>query len=189
MCSKYKHCLDLITQSFRKNDDHFWTYTILNILSCNDWSHVILKLGFVFLDDISSRHSISGQMYQDERPIHVLFKDCNHPHQCPGSFWAYRVGQRSIVILNLTGYMLTSSGFPFSYFRYILYIPLRWPVSFLKSWTSTGYFSNSTGSSATNHRIFPDIDPHVCFNGFGKALWTLGPIQDPYNHRPNVVHG
>ena len=27
----------------------------------------------------------------------------------------------------------------------------------MKSSTSTGYFSNSTGSSVTNHRFFPDI--------------------------------
>ena len=34
---------------------------------------------------------------------------------------------------------------------YILWVPLKWSVIFLQSWwTSTGYFSNSTGSSVTN---------------------------------------
>ena len=40
----------------------------------------------------------------------------------------------------------------FSYInlRYIPQIPLKCSVILLKSWTSTGYFSNSTGSSVTN---------------------------------------
>ena len=54
--------------------------------------------------------------------------------------------------------MLTSCGFhAFIHLRYILWIPLEWLVNCLNSWTSTGYFSNSTGSSATNRRFFPDI--------------------------------
>ena len=40
---------------------------------------------------------------------------------------------------------------------YILYIPLKWPIIFLQSWTSTAYFSNSTGSSVTNCRFSPII--------------------------------
>jgi hypothetical protein len=36
---------------------------------------------------------------------------------------------------------------------YILQIPLKWSVIFLLSWTSTSYFSNSTGSSVTNCRF------------------------------------
>ena len=39
----------------------------------------------------------------------------------------------------------------------ILYIPLKWLVIFLQSWTSTGYFSNSTGSFATYCRFSPII--------------------------------
>jgi hypothetical protein len=38
------------------------------------------------------------------------------------------------------------------------YIPLKWSVILLKSWTSTGYFSNSTGSSVTNCRFSPITD-------------------------------
>ena len=33
--------------------------------------------------------------------------------------------------------------------RYIPQIPLKWSVILLNTWTSTGYFSNSTGSSIT----------------------------------------
>ena len=63
------------------------------------------------------------------------------------------------VILNQTGYMLTSSGFDaFIHLRYLLLqIPLKWWVNFLKPPTSTGRFSNSTGSSATNRQFFPHI--------------------------------
>ena len=40
---------------------------------------------------------------------------------------------------------------------YILYIPLKWLVIFLKPRTSTGYFSNSTGLSVTNCWFSPII--------------------------------
>ena len=38
-------------------------------------------------------------------------------------------------------------------------MPLKWSVIFLQSPTSTGYFSNSTGSSVTNCRFSPIIGP------------------------------
>ena len=40
---------------------------------------------------------------------------------------------------------------------YILEIPLKWSIIFLQSWTSTGYFSNSTGSFVTNCRFSPIV--------------------------------
>ena len=43
------------------------------------------------------------------------------------------------------------------YLRYILLIPPKRLENFLKSWTSTVYFSYSTGSSATNRQFFPNI--------------------------------
>ena len=46
-------------------------------------------------------------------------------HQCPGSFWAQQ-SVKILVILNPTGYMLTSSGFAaFIHLRYILQIPSK----------------------------------------------------------------
>ena len=59
--------------------------------------------------------------------------------------------------LTPTGYMLASSGFASFMWGIIYRFLLKWSVNFWKSWTSTGYFSNSTGSSATNRRFFPDI--------------------------------
>ena len=67
-----------------------------------------------------------------------------------------------LVILNLTGYMLTIFRFGFIHLRCILQIPSKRSVHFLKSWTSTDYFSNSTGSSATNRRFFSDIVTLTC---------------------------
>ena len=46
--------------------------------------------------------------------------------------------------------------FWFMHSRYILQIPLKWYVILLKSRTSTGYFSNSTGSSVTNRQFSLD---------------------------------
>ena len=39
------------------------------------------------------------------------------------------------------------------YSKYIPQTPLKWSVIFLKSWTSTNYFSNSTGSSITSKPV------------------------------------
>ena len=52
---------------------------------------------------------------------------------------------------------------------YILKIPLKWSVNFLQSWTSTGYFSNSTGSFVTNCR-FPPIIVYHSRIALGKNL-------------------
>jgi hypothetical protein len=53
---------------------------------------------------------------------------------------------------------------------YVLWIPMKWSVIFLQSWTSTGYFSNSTGSSATKcHRFSPIIDHLHSADHVGKT--------------------
>ena len=44
--------------------------------------------------------------------------------------------------------------------RYIRQIPLKRLVNFMMSPTLTYYYSNSTGSSATNYQFFPDIGPN-----------------------------
>ena len=46
---------------------------------------------------------------------------------------------------------------PFIELGYVPWIPLKWSVILRKSWTPTGYFSNSTGSSATTCRFSPII--------------------------------
>ena len=45
--------------------------------------------------------------------------------------------------------------------RYILEIPLEWSVIFLEYWTSTGYFSNSTGSSVTTLLCLISVGYHL----------------------------
>ena len=75
-----------------------------------------------------------------------------------GDFWASPVEIR--VFASPTGYMFTSSGFPLLKLVYILYIPLKWSVIILQSWTSTGYISNSTGSLVINCRFSPIIDTY-----------------------------
>ena len=52
-----------------------------------------------------------------------------------------------------TGNMLQSFGFSFIKLRYILEVPLKWWVIFLKSRASTGCSSNSTSSSVTSGRF------------------------------------
>ena len=59
--------------------------------------------------------------------------------------------------------MLTSFGFAFTNSRCILYIPLLRSVILLKSWTSTGFFSNSSGSSVTSSQFSPFTEMKVAF--------------------------
>ena len=40
-------------------------------------------------------------------------------------------------------------------------MPLKWSVIFLQSWTSIGYFPNSTGSFVTNCRFSPIINADI----------------------------
>ena len=57
---------------------------------------------------------------------------------------------------------------------------------FLKSWTSTSYFSNSTGSSATNHRFSPDIgETWQCFLGLPPT--RRGPIRHLARRGPTKI--
>ena len=51
--------------------------------------------------------------------------------------------------------------FCFNHLRHILQIPLKWSAILLNSPTSTGYFSNSTGSSVTNRRFSPSHVPNA----------------------------
>ena len=57
-----------------------------------------------------------------------------------------------------TGYVVVIFRFFFRRLRYILYIPLKQWVISPKSWTSTGYFSNSIGSFC---KVEPPITNHL----------------------------
>ena len=61
---------------------------------------------------------------------------------------------------------------------YILYIPPKQWAILLKSWTSTSYFSNSTGSSITNGRFSLFI------------AWKAGKLLEAMSSclRANIVH-
>ena len=60
--------------------------------------------------------------------------------------------------------------FSFIKLRYIPYIPPKWSVIFLQSWTSVAYFSNSTGSFVTNCQTMSMFDKfHLTFNFKSKA--------------------
>ena len=77
--------------------------------------------------------------------------------------------------------------FCFNHLRYILEIPLKWSVPFLQSWTSTGYSSNSSGSSATNRWFFPDIIQwQMCGTLWWEILLVLVLVTD-LNLRDNCI--
>ena len=64
----------------------------------------------------------------------------------------------------------------FSYTKlgYTLWIPLKWSVIFLQSWTSTSFSSNSTGSSGTNCRFSPIMDCKADVKRLVQAFRGLG---------------
>ena len=90
------------------------------------------------------------RMFFVQTPCHYLQASLKSSDQ--EIFWHNRV--EILVFASPTGYMLTLSSF---LLVYILWNSLKWLVIFLQSWTSTSYFSNSTGSSVTNCRFFPII--------------------------------
>ena len=73
--------------------------------------------------------------------------------------------------------MLWSFGFSWIDARYSRWIPLQRLVLFPRSWTSTSYFSNSTGSCVTSGRFFPVIDFHPASEPSGGG------------HRCPIIHG
>ena len=63
--------------------------------------------------------------------------------------------------------------FSFLILGYILWIPLKRSVIFLQSWTSTGYFSNSTGSFVTNCRFSSIVGPESPIQAFPSPMLDL----------------
>ena len=88
--------------------------------------------------------------------------------QWPGRFWGI-IGQVPSVSKSNRLHVVIFRFF-FINLRYILWIPLKWWVIFLKSWTSTDYFSNSTGSSVTSGRFSPFIGLFTCGR---RLLWRI----------------
>ena len=84
-----------------------------------------------------------------------------------GDFWAWPV--KILVCLSPTGCMLWSSGFSSLIEVHSKDSP-KLIGNFLKSWTSMGYFSNSTGSSATSGRFSPCVDSHQWTSSFHFQL-------------------
>ena len=71
--------------------------------------------------------------------------------QCPERCWAKSIG--ILVFPSPTRYMLTPLVRRFfTNLRCSSWIALKWAVILLQSWTWTGHFSKSTGSSVTNKR-------------------------------------
>ena len=61
--------------------------------------------------------------------------------------------------------------------RYIPEIHLEWSAIFLKSGTSTGYFSNSAGSSVTSSRSPPLVDPWYIAVSYHVSHWNLSKFR------------
>ena len=70
-------------------------------------------------------------------------------------------------------------------------IPLKWPVIFLQSWTSTGDFSNSTGSTVTNCWFSLIIDCSMYDNRLDQcpgSFWACRVGQDPNDSKSDRLH-
>ena len=69
--------------------------------------------------------------------------------------------------------------------EYVLQTPLKWSVIFLQSWTSTGYFWNSTGSSVTNCRFSPIIVVCIFLHSQENRLTRV--LLGTYNNKPSAA--
>ena len=99
-------------------------------------------------------------------------------------FWAW-LAEIRVFASPTGGYMLTSSSLSILiwgiFHKFLL-------VIVLKSQTSTGYFSNSTGSSVTNRRFSPVIaleavefdESLIEVQDFGKSTHCFRRIRRPY---------
>ena len=76
--------------------------------------------------------------------------------QLPHALWRWHVGLLSQKLKNKKKVYIF--WFCFIHLTYVLYFPLKWLTILVKSWAPTSYFSNSTGSSITNRRFFPNSD-------------------------------
>ena len=98
-------------------------------------------------------------------PIKSMYWDINSkqpqhpsyicPSQCPERFLG--ITNRYPSVFKSNRLHVDIFRYPFINLGYILYIPLKWSVIFVQSPTSTGQFSNSTGSYVTNCRFFSPI--------------------------------
>ena len=102
--------------------------------------------------------------------------------QCPRSLWAYRVGQDP-----------SDSKFNWLHVRHLPILLCSFEVCSIDSSKmkgkfpevsmSTGYFSNSTGSSATIRQFFPDIAPDT----ISKWRSILSSLSGNMGHPPPTM--
>ena len=87
--------------------------------------------------------------------------------------WAFVIGWDPRVC-NSNRLHVDDLRFFYTNLRYIPWIPLTWLVILLRSWTSTGYFSNSTGSSVINCRFSPIYRLGMNFlSEMDVGCWTI----------------
>ena len=132
-----------------------------------------------------------GNLCQASQQIRVELLDKCHK-QWSGRFlgitgWYPRVCKSNRLHVHIVRFSFIEMG-------YILQIPLKWSVNFLQSLTSTGYFTNSTGSFVTNCRFSPIIGhkPQMSelttLNQWSGGFLGIITGWDPSVWKPNRLH-
>ena len=121
--------------------------------------HVKFQICRITFCKISSSSDLIGQMNDQKE----------HPLQWSGRFLGITRRDPSVCKSN----QLHVGILRFSFIKsgYIPWIPLKWWVILLQSWTSTGYFSNSASSSVSNCRFSPIVDP--LYQYVPEFLWEV----------------
>ena len=104
-----------------------------------------------------------------------LMKKFFYPKQCLRRFLG-KIGENPSVSKS-NWLRLVIFRFSFINWRYIPQIPLWRSATFLESWTSISYFSNSVDSSVTSGRFSPFMDPRCLLAVHGPCYlinFTLG---------------
>jgi hypothetical protein len=114
------------------------------------------------------------------RFLDIISEDPSVSKQCPGRFLG-RASRHPSVLQVQPVMCWHCFGFFFTELGYILQIPLNLLVIFLTSWTSTGYFSTSAGSSVTSSRsprsLFPSSTSYM-LTLFGSSGIRIDVIEN-----------
>ena len=126
--------------------------------------HILGPLHYLDYWTSNDSHIISTQSNlfhtHDAFLISVVGATPNHIPMSGANFWTKSI--KILIFLSSTNYMMLRSFNLSSLInvKYIPQIPLKQLEFFLKSWTSTGYFSNSASSSITRS-FSPTIHCHI----------------------------
>ena len=133
---------------------------------------VCTSLSVSSLTDLVPIDQLEGLVRRGEEDVFNMVSQSAQEKQWLGRFLGMIIGWDPSLCKSNRLHVVDILRFFFIDLRYIPQILLKWSAILLKSPTSTGCFSNSTGSSVTNRRFFPDMGFSVAYHGRSQNQTT-----------------